>query len=167
MHEERYDLYLKIINKIDEANSLINEYDSQLHNYNGVELYQAESQMIKLIGDSPGISAYRCSKILNKTSSASSQIIKKLKNKGWVIQKLNQDNNRKYNLYLTEEGKVIYENHRNFEQRCYQRSYDLLKDFNDEDFRKFIEIQKVINNGFVLDIEDGKVNKISKNNNGK
>lgn len=39
----RYKLFLDMINEIDEASSLIEEYDSQLHDYNGVILYQAES----------------------------------------------------------------------------------------------------------------------------
>ena len=103
----RYKLFLDMINEIDEASGLIEEYDSQLHDYNGVILYQAESQFIKLIGNNPGISAAECARIFNKTVSACSQLVKKLKKKGWITQERNEQNNRGYNLYLTEEGKVI------------------------------------------------------------
>lgn len=39
----RYELFIDMISEIDEASMLIEEYDSQLHDYNDVILYQAES----------------------------------------------------------------------------------------------------------------------------
>ena len=57
--QKRYELFCAIINELDRCTALINEYDSQLHDYQGVIMYQAESQMIKAIGDSPGITAAR------------------------------------------------------------------------------------------------------------
>lgn len=75
----RYELFIDMISEIDEASMLIEEYDSQLHDYNDVILYQAESQLVKLIGDHPGISAVECATAFNKTVSAYSQLVKKLK----------------------------------------------------------------------------------------
>lgn len=152
----RYKLFLDMINEIDEASSLIEEYDSQLHDYNGVILYQAESQFIKLIGNNPGISAAECARIFNKTVSACSQLVKKLKKKGWITQERNEQNNRVYNLYLTEEGKVIYQNHKQFEEKCYKRTYELLNECTEEEFRTFIKVQQLINTGFRQDVEEGK-----------
>ncbi len=142
--------------EIDEAVSLIQEYDAQLHDYNGVILYQAESQLIKLIGNTPGISAAECARKLKKTLSACSQLIKKLKKKGWILQDRNELNNRVYNLYLTDEGKVIYRNHRKFEERCYKRTYRLLSECPDEDLQTFIRVQRLLNTGFHQDVEEGK-----------
>lgn len=154
--EDRYALFLDMLNEIDEAYDLIEEYDSQVHDYNGVMLYQAESQLIKLVGNNPGISAAECARMLKKTLSACSQLIKKLKKKDWVLQVRNELNNRVYNLYLTEEGKVIYENHKKFEERCYRRTYGLLKECSEDDFKTFIKIQKLLNIGFHQDVEEGK-----------
>jgi len=154
--KERYELFCKMIDELDVAFGLVHEYDSQLHDYNGVVLYQAESQMIKLIGNYPGISAHECSDILKKTLSACSQLVKKLKRKGWICQERNEQNNRVYNLYLTEEGKNIYEKHKEFEEGCYRRTFQLLDGLPGEDFETFLRVQKLINKGFQQDVEDGK-----------
>lgn len=154
--KERYALFIDMISEIDTATGLIEEYDSQLHDYNGVILYQAESQLIKLIGDNPGISAAECAKIFQKTVSACSQLIKKLKKKRWIVQERNENNNRVYNLFLTEEGRVIYENHKSFEEKCYRRTYELLDSCTEEDFRTFLKVQRLINTGFRKDVEEGK-----------
>lgn len=154
--KNRYKLFCSMIEELDTAYSLIGEYDSQLHNYNGVILYQAESQLIKMIGNFPGISANECANILKKTLSACSQLIKKLRAKNWVRQERNELNNRVYNLYLTDAGKMIYENHKVFEEGCYRRTYSLLNSFSEEDFNTFIRIQQQINQGFRLDVEDNK-----------
>lgn len=156
IEKSRYSLFCDMIEELDTAYSLIGEYDSLLHDYNGVILYQAESQLIKMIGNYPGISANECAGILKKTLSACSQLIKKLRTKKWVRQVRNENNNRVYNLYLTDAGKMIYENHKIFEEGCYRRTYSLLDSFSEEDLSTFIRIQQEINQGFRLDIEDSK-----------
>jgi Transcriptional regulators len=154
--KSRYALFQEMIGELDEAFNLVNQYDSMLHDYNGVILYQAESQLIKLIGNFPGISAAECARILKKSLSACSQLIKKLRKKEWIAQERNELNNRVYNLYLTDSGKEIYRNHKKFEEKCYRRTYKLLHSFTEEEFRTFLKIQEAINIGFRKDIEDGK-----------
>ena len=85
-NEQRYQLFMELIDEFDRGCDLTEEYDSLLHNYNGIILFQAESQMIKMIGNHPGITASEISKSFGKTGSASSQLIRKLKEKGWVRQ---------------------------------------------------------------------------------
>ena len=68
----RYNLFCDLIAQLDIASELIQEYDTQLHDYKGTVLYQAESQLIKLIGHRPGISAVECAAIFKKTMSACS-----------------------------------------------------------------------------------------------
>ena len=60
-------------------------------------LYQAESQIIKAVGDQPGITASELSREFHKTNSACSQLIRKLKKKEWIRQERNEKNNREYN----------------------------------------------------------------------
>jgi len=155
--KNRYGLFQDMLAEIDEAYALMHEYDSQLHDYNGVILYQAESQLIKLIGNFPGISAVECASKQKKTMSACSQLIKKLRNKGWIRQERNELNNRVYNLYLTDEGKEIYKNHKKFEEKCHRRTYKLLEHCSEDEFKTFIKVQNLINKGFHQDVEDGKV----------
>ena len=156
-NEQRYQLFMELIDEFDRGCDLTEEYDSLLHNYNGIILFQAESQMIKMIGNHPGITASEISKSFGKTGSASSQLIRKLKEKGWVRQERNEVNNRLYNLYLTDEGNAIYENHRQFEERCYQRTFHSLDGFSPEEIRTYIAIQQKINSTFAMDVEESRM----------
>lgn len=155
-NKERYELFRAVIDALDEGVTAITEYDGLLHDYNGVILYQAESQIIKVVGNQPGITASELAKIFNKTSSACSQLIRKLKKKGWLQQKRNENNNREYNLTLTKEGKIIYKHHQEFEDACYERTFSMLKGISIEDMRAYIKIQRCLNQAFLLDVEESR-----------
>ena len=154
--QKRYELFCEIINELDRCTALINEYDSQLHDYRGVIMYQAESQMIKAIGDHPGITAAELAKMFNKTNSACSQLIRKLKQKDWVAQSRNEDNSREYNLSLTEQGKEIYLKHREFESACYKRSFAMLEGISEAEMESFVRIQKQLNASFQMDVDESR-----------
>lgn len=79
--DERYDLYCKLLYELDEGCRLIVNYDSVPHNYGSATLYQAESQIIHLVGHRPGITASEIAAIFKKTPSACSQLIRKLRKK--------------------------------------------------------------------------------------
>ena len=72
-------------------------------------------------------------------------------------QERNEVNNRLYNLYLTDEGNAIYENHRQFEERCYQRTFHSLDGFSAEEIRTYIAIQQKINSTFAMDVEESRM----------
>ena len=154
--KERLKTFTELINSFDEGLALSEEYDSMLHDYNGVIMYQAESQVIKAIGDNPGITVSQLAALFKQSVSACSQVIKKLKNKLWVVQKRNRQNNREWNIFLTEEGSRIYLSHQRFENRCYQRSFDHLKEFSDEELRTYIRIQKKLNESFAQDVKESR-----------
>lgn len=155
-NDKRFEIFCRMIEELDRSVYLIDEYDKLLHDYNGAVMFQAESQMIKTIGDLPGITASQISKKFGKSTSASSQIIRKLKNKGWVKQARNSSNSREYNLFLTDEGKDIYGKHRDFEQKCYDRTFEMLGDVTDEEMKSYLEIQKRLNKAFEKDVEESK-----------
>lgn len=153
-NEERYNIFNELIEAIDVAVGLITVYDGQLHDYNGTILYQAEAKTIKEVGNHPGITISELAVLRDKTTSAYSQLIRKIREKGWIEQKRNDKNNREYKLYLTEEGKKIYEGHQKFEDFCYRRTYHMLDEFSLEDIKKYIEIQEKLNTSFKMDVED-------------
>lgn len=155
---ERYELYCAMIDRLDKGVHLINEYDSVPHDYGSAVMYQAESKIIQLVGKYPGIKASEIAVVFHKTPSACSQLIRKLRNKGWIRQVRNEKNNREYRLFLTEDGIRIYEDHETFEQRCYQRSFQNLSGFSDEEFKIYIAIQEKLNETFTVDVEESKTN---------
>ena len=85
--------------------------------------------------------------MFDKTNSACSQLIRKLKKKEWIRQERNEKNNREYNLSLTEEE---------FETACYERTYHMLDGISEEEMRTYIGIQKQLNRAFKLDVEESR-----------
>lgn len=106
------DLRQKSIDRIwaiqDEAYALMREYDDIPHNYGEYSLYQVEGEFIDIIAEHPGITMTEISELLQKTPSACSQIVRKLKKKEMLLQRRDQENNRKYHLKLTELGEKVY-----------------------------------------------------------
>ena len=117
----RYKLYQEMVSVLDEAFELMVEYDSVPHDYGSATLYQAESKLIHLAGSMPGITASELAARPKKTTSACSQIVKKLRKKGWIEQTRNEKNNREYNLFLTDEGKKIFQDHLSFVKAAQER----------------------------------------------
>lgn len=154
--DKRYGLFCELLETMDAGFDLIEEYDSLLHNYNGTVLFQAESQIIKAVGNQPGITASELARSFKKTNSACSQLIRKLKKKDWIVQERNEENNREYKLYLTDEGKIIYKNHEEFEQACYVRAYGMLSGVGEDELKAGIRIQKQLNKAFQMDVEESR-----------
>ena len=153
---KRFAAFRQMIEELDKGAYLMDEYDSLLHDYNGVVMFQAESQMIKAIGDSPGITAAHLAKKFAKSGSACSQLITKLKKKEWVSQERNRDNSREYNLTLTEAGREIYAKHRDFEEACYERTYRMLDGISREEMETYTKIQRQLNKAFEADVKESK-----------
>ena len=137
----------------DTAYDLMSEYDSLPHYYGSVVLYQAEAYIVNLVGRHPGITVTQLAEILNKTTSACSQIVRKLRAKGFVEQTRNPGNNRFYNLELTEAGAKVFQAHINFNQQCQEKTFDLLEGFTDEELLTHLKVQQKLNEAYQDDVK--------------
>ena len=137
----------------DAAFELTTEYDSLPHYYGNCVLYQAEAYMLSAIGNTPGITTSELAKKMSKTMSACSQVIKKLVNKGLVIQEKNAANKRVYNLSLTDDGKRICKSHVDFNRVCRAQTFEMLTDFSDEELTTAIRVQHALNKAYQKDVE--------------
>lgn len=152
MEKERTELLKKIWAAEDEAYDLMCEYDSLPHHYGENILYQAEAHIIDLIAEYPDITITDLANILRKTPSACSQIVRKLKEKGWVEQERNPENNRQFKLRLTEGGMKVYKDHTEFNRACQELTFEKLRDFSAADLETHLRVQKQINAAFVEDV---------------
>ena len=137
----------------DAAYNLISEYDSLPHHYGSVVLYQAEAYIVNLVGQHPGITVTQLAEILNKTTSACSQIVRKLRAKGFVEQNRNPGNNRLYNLELTKEGAEVFQAHIKFNQECQTKTFALLEGFTDEELLIHLRVQERLNEAYQDDVK--------------
>lgn len=156
MNDEHFKKVCELLDTFDQGCEYVEEYNSLLHDYNGTVLYQAESQFIKKIGDEPGITITRLAKFFNKTTSACSQLMYRMKKKNLLEQRRNEHNNKEYNLYLTDAGKTLYEAHRVFETDCYKRTASMLETFSQEELDIYIRIQEKLNESFLMDVNESK-----------
>lgn len=90
MDGKRKELLEKIWQEQDNAYVLMKEYDSMPHHYGENVLYQAEGELIDQIAPHPETTMTEVAEMLQKTPSACSQIIRKLKKKGIVEQVRNK-----------------------------------------------------------------------------
>lgn len=147
------ELYMQIMNSLEASYHLMAAYDEMPHKYGDSILYQVESHTIEMIGSYPGITSSELSVRMNKTSSASSQIIRKLKKKGLVFQRRNKENNREYKLFLTEHGWRIYQAHAAVDEECGRRKMAKLSVFTKEELSTYLRIHNVINKEFEVDVK--------------
>ncbi|WP_341457074.1 hypothetical protein, partial [Lactonifactor longoviformis] len=156
MKKEHFEKVRQALDTFDEGYDYAYEYDSMLHDYNGFILYQAESQFIRKVGDEPGITITELSVFFDKTKSACSQLMYRMKKKNLLKQVRNEHNNREYNLYLTDKGQQLYQFHKIFEDGCYRRTAEMLSSFTMEELETYIKIQKKMNEAFLLDVNESK-----------
>lgn len=152
MGNERKELLDKIWTVQDEAYTLMNEYDSLPHYYGDTVLYQAEAYIVNLVGQYQDITTTELASILEKSPSACSQVIHKLKNKNLVEQIRNKENNRLYNLRLTEKGMKLYQIHIEFNRYCQELTFARLMSFSDEELEVYLKIQEKINEAYQDDV---------------
>lgn len=158
MANSRNDIFLELWRQQDEAYDLMTEYDGIPHLYGEEVMYHTEGQIIDLIAQHPGTTCTEISNMTKKTPSACSQLVRKLKDRGYVEQIRNEKNNRIYNLMLTKKGQKVFEERKVFNQKCQKIMKKLLNEFSDEELLRHIAIQKKINEAYQGDIERSRKN---------
>jgi DNA-binding MarR family transcriptional regulator len=140
----------------DEAYVLMTEYDSLPHYYGTDVLYQAEAYIVNHIGKTPNITITELAEALKKTPSACSQIVRKLIDKGLVLQRRNTENKRLYNLRLTADGEKVYKDHISFNEKCQEITFNMLSEFTDEELKIYLSVQRRINEAYRGDVQRSK-----------
>lgn len=151
---DRVELFDKLINTFDEGYVFVYKYDAEHHKYGDEVLYQTEMHLLCYVGRNPKTTATAIAAAMDKTVSACSQIIRKLRRKNLVEQIRNAENNREYYLELTELGWKVFAAHEDFENACLKRTYDYLNEFSDKDLYTYIRVQKRLNEAFKRDLEE-------------
>ena len=156
MEDQREALLRQIWAAQDEAYDLMYEYDSLPHQYGENTLYQSEAHIIDLIGEHPEITVTELAAVLKKTPSACSQIVRKLRAKGWVEQVRNEENNRIFNLYLTDSGQRVYQDHTSFNHSCQASTFRMLETFSTQELEHQLMVQKKLNEAYQEEVQHSK-----------
>lgn len=96
-------------------------------------LYSSEIHIIDVVGRNQGEHLSEIARKFGVTKGAASQLIKKLEKKGYVYKKLDESNQTRMKVHLTEKGKIAFSKHLEF-HNIHNRSFTefLNKKNNDE-----------------------------------
>lgn len=144
----------ELLTAFDEGYNLCAQYDEIPHQYGDEVLYQSEMHFLQAVGNGENITITVISQQLGKTTSACSQMVRKLKKRELIVQKRNENNNREYYLSLTPKGQEIYCAHEKLDNKCIQRTKKVLDEFKEEELELYIRIQKKLNETFEKDLEE-------------
>lgn len=143
--DNRTDLTMALVECFLQGHRLMDEYESIQRTFSEIILYPAESHVIMEIGRQPGTTVTELSEKMKKTPSACSQLVRKLRNKGLVMQTRNETNNRIYHLDLTEKGIEVFRSHEQYDQACHEREVSYLQIFSAEELQTYIRVQEKLN----------------------
>lgn len=126
------------MNAIYEGSRIINTYTRQPRFYGeGVKLYMVEMHTLADITRNQGITISELARMYHKTSSATTQIVNKLKKKGLVEKRRNKDYHKEINLFPTVAGKEICMHHNQLDSANYCSLLNKLDDVTEDEFQKF------------------------------
>lgn len=126
-------------------------YGGAPYRYGEISIYQAEGEILNKIAEHPGITVTELGKILNKTTSACSQTVSKLRTKGIVEQRRNPENPQQNNLVLTELGTRIQEDRFNKDVRSWERTTAQLEDISETELEILLKVQRRINRNYLAE----------------
>lgn len=99
-------------------NMLMSIYASTPRDYGtGNFINEIEAHTISFIHRKPGITAKEICRLTYRTKGTISTMLSHLEKDGYIFQKINPDNKRERNIYLTEQGETMYEKHSYYDRK--------------------------------------------------
>ena len=143
---EKEKIFHELMETLYETSRIISSYENIPRKYGTEdELYMIEAHTLNLIGDKIKTNTTEIAEMTNRTKSAVSQMVDKLIKKKLAVKYRNPNNYRELTIELTPKGKLVYEFHKELDQKEYARHLNNLEQFTAQDFQKYITILNVIN----------------------
>lgn len=141
MFNEEMKTFEEFMNIIYEVSREVHQYDTVARTYGTDDLlYMTEVHTISLIGRAPRITITEIALKTNKTKSAVSQIVDKLKTKGMLEKVKDSEDNRRFILILTEKGEIIYRYHEDLDRHSYQSLFEGMKNIDLSDMKIALKV---------------------------
>lgn len=97
---------------------VVNAYQALRRNYGlGYFMSQADIHTLSFIEENPGMTAKQLTELTFKTKGTISTTLSHLEHDGYIEQRINPDNRRERNLYLTEKGKLVCKQHTTYDRQ--------------------------------------------------
>lgn len=104
----------------------------------------------------PDITVTDLGNMLKKTPSACSQTVRRLRDKGWVEQQRDPENNRRWHLRLTDQGKKVHTLHQELNEDIRKLMSQLLSNYSLGELELYRQIEEQIYDIYRKDLERNK-----------
>ena len=68
----------------------------------------------------------------------------------------NAENNRIFNLYLTDSGQRVYQDHTSFNHSCQASTFRMLETFSTQELEHHLMVQRKLNEAYQSDVQNSK-----------
>ena len=86
-----------------------------------------------------GIGQKELAERLQIRAATLSELLDKMQKNGWIVRKNNQNDRRKINIHITEEGKAVSEQNREARNEMAEKMFGVLSDAEKETLKKLFE----------------------------
>nr|WP_231116951.1 MarR family transcriptional regulator [Paenibacillus polymyxa] len=120
------------------------DYIKAIRDYGtGEEINMVEVHTLTMIEENPGITAAKLSLEWNRTKGATSQILKKLEQRGFILRKKENGNAKNLNLYATEKGEALSKAHKLYDiKELMWADKTLHESFSSEEIKAFYNVMQ-------------------------
>lgn len=146
----------RVIHKYNKSENAKRDYGTD------IMLTRKEIHTIQLIGQYPQIGIVELSQLQGVTKGATSQMVKKLVEKGLVIKKQSKVSEAEIGLELTKLGQKAFKGHEDYHENFGKQWKQLLDQMSQNDLKvlmKFINfVEKILDREELKEIEKGRIN---------
>ncbi|WMJ88540.1 MarR family transcriptional regulator [Anaerocolumna sp. MB42-C2] len=107
-----------------------------------MKFYRGEIHMIKMVGDHPGIFISEMARGFNVTRAVVAKTVRKLEENGFLEKKEDDEDKKRFCLFLTEKGKMAYKLHNQYHQEYDRPLFAYLESLNDNELHIIQEFLK-------------------------
>ncbi len=116
------------------------------------DLYRSEIHVIHIIGNHPGIHVMHIAELFGVTKGAISQVLKKLQSKGFITKEIDESNQTRILVYLTEKGRTAYETHIENHKKTDGELFEFFNNLDEEQLKlinKFLDLMDDMMNNHI------------------
>ena len=132
--------YIQMTERI--ANGKTNILDFGLEE---MQFYRGEIHMIKMVGDHPGIFISEMARNFNVTRAVVAKTVRKLEENGFLEKKEDDEDKKRFCLFLTEKGETAYKLHNQYHQEYDRPLFAYLESLSDNELHIIREFLKYAN----------------------
>lgn len=139
---------------LDEKRSTVMAYEHYLNTPReyapGTNLYMREMHFLMAADPKQAVSTTDMAKKLDVTLGAASQMASKLEKKGFIMRYPDPEDRRRTMVSLTKKGVELYWGHVEYDRKRLEALSHLLREFSDEEIKRFIEAEGIFRYGLSL-----------------